>query len=122
MDTPARHRLSLFRKTQSHAAGKQCAIVTGKNIPVARRWGPSRFLTLKSLCYHLIPRWRPDVGNRSVQTTSRTDGLPLFLDASWKAGELCTIIQARLRRRSNSLKSYNVKTAFLFNVVTPLTF
>src|SRR5207302_5002301 len=30
---------------------------TGKNIPVARRWERSRFLTLKSLCYHLIPRW-----------------------------------------------------------------
>jgi beta-aspartyl-peptidase (threonine type) len=28
-----------------------------KNIPVARRWGHSRFPTLKSRCYHLIQRW-----------------------------------------------------------------
>src|SRR5207253_1329777 len=33
-----------------------------------------------------------------------------------------TIRQPRLCRRINSLKSYNVKTAFLFNFVTPLTF
>src|SRR5207237_419334 len=63
-----------------------------------------------------------DTIRRCWQTTSRTAGLPSFSNASRKAGELCTIIQARLRRRSNSLKSYNVKTAFLFNFVTPLTF
>src|SRR6266705_5968395 len=45
MDMPAQDRQSLFPKTLSRAVGRQSAIVTRKNIRIARKWGRSRSLT-----------------------------------------------------------------------------
>jgi hypothetical protein len=97
-DTRARHRPSLSRKIPSDAAGKRCAIVTGKNIPIARRWGCSPSLLSTLRCCHRIRPLCWEVGNYSGQKIGHTGVLRSSSSACRKAGGLCTITR---RRRSN---------------------
>jgi len=77
MNGYARSKSTIFISEDTlRRAGKRCAIVTGKNIPIVRRWGRSLFPISRSRRCHLIRPWCSDGGDWSAQTIGRTGASP----------------------------------------------